>query len=64
MNQLYQITAPHFVAVFEYDTVDKVVFRSAPIIKYLNRWQFKDIAEYCNRKCWKLELVPLTGKEE
>lgn len=62
MDQLYQITTPHFVAGFCYDTNDQVVFKSAPIIKYLNRWRIEQIAEYCQQKNWLLNLVSEKGE--
>lgn len=60
-DHLYRVVAPHFVAGFLYDDKEGV-FKSAPIIKYMNRWSFSDISKYCHGKGWKIEEIKL--KEE
>jgi len=52
---LYQILAPHFTAGI---SVDKVVHRAPPIIKYMIGWQINQVEDYCRKKHWKIEAVP------
>jgi hypothetical protein len=46
---LLRIVAPHFVA--------GVVFyaRAAPIISYMESWDYSKIVWYCGKKGWKIE---------
>ncbi len=57
---LIQITAPHFSAgiVTEYRQGDgDVVTAAAPIVKYMNGWSANEVAKYCCKKKWKVEIV-------
>jgi len=52
---LCRILAPHFTAGI---SVDKVVHRAPPIVKYMIGWQISQVEDYCRKKGWTLELVP------
>ncbi len=51
---LLRITAPHFCAGLETDSVCR---RAAPILKYMVGWTQSQVRRYCRRKGWKIEIV-------
>jgi hypothetical protein len=53
---LIQITAPHFCAGVELG-VNGVGVRAAPIIRYMRGWSLQQIATYCTKKKWHMQVV-------
>lgn len=53
-TSLWRISAPHFVAGFEADSVSGVG-RVAPILKYMRGWHYDRVLAYCRAKGWHLE---------
>jgi hypothetical protein len=54
---LIRITARHFCAGVE---VRKEANFCAPILAYMRRWTIDEIRDYCRRKGWRLEEIPMT----
>jgi hypothetical protein len=50
---IIRITSPYFCAGVIYG--DGKVTKIAPIIKYMRKWNFNSIIEYCWKKKWNLE---------
>ena len=57
MMILFRISAPHFVAGFEYDSDKKVCISAAPIFNWMVGESGIDIWDYCKRNSYKLEIV-------
>lgn len=53
---LLRIIAPHFTAGIELGGL------CAPIIRYMSTWNIHQIAQYCQKKGWELELLDKSGK--
>lgn len=51
---MIRITAPHFCAGFVADSV--VTKECAPILSYMRGWTGRQVADYCKRKGWALEV--------
>lgn len=49
---MLRIVAPHFVAGIVRGGL------CAPIIGYMRGWTLRQIREYCERKCWDVEVMP------
>lgn len=54
-ERLIRITAPHFAAGVVMDS-SRMVFKTAPILKYMKSWSLDRIQKYCKRKEWRCEL--------
>jgi hypothetical protein len=52
---LAQIEAPHFVAGIVLQ--DDIVVETAPILRYMRKWDRKRVREYCQRNAWKVVVV-------
>ena len=50
---MIRIVAPHFTAAIEPGG------RSAPILRYMAGWSERRIFEYCKRKGWQAERLPV-----
>ncbi len=62
LEQVFQITAPHFCAggAYERPNVNSKTARvkdAAPIIHYMVGWSIEEVKVYCHKKRWKYEIV-------
>ena len=53
--KLVQITAPHFVAALYAE--DGHVVTTDPILRYMQGWDGKRLADYCRKKGWEWEVI-------
>lgn len=56
---LVRIEAPHFCAGFVYDPAQKQPRQVAPIIWYMHKWPIDRVSDYCRKKGWKMEVMPM-----
>lgn len=52
---LYQIKAKHFVAGLERRA--DIIYKAAPIIRYMEGWGMDQVQNYCRSKHWQLYQV-------
>ncbi|CAB4197700.1 hypothetical protein UFOVP1323_42 [uncultured Caudovirales phage] len=52
---LIQVVAPHMVAGIELR--NDIVFKTAPILKYMRGWTKAQVTDYCGRKGWQYNAV-------
>lgn len=55
LRETYRIEAPHFVAGVE--TVDRIITRAAPIVKWTRGKNIRELLDYCRRKGWKITCL-------
>lgn len=49
--------APHFCAGGEVSNWHVMGSKTAPIIRYMHGWNWKEVVAYCKHKGWKLKKV-------
>jgi hypothetical protein len=63
-TDLARITSNYFCAGLLFNQMRLVVVDTAPILSYMNGWQFKRVLEYCEKKGWKFEYCFSVGWKE
>jgi len=63
MIRLFQVEAPHFTAGFCVD-VTNLVWRTAPILKWMEDKPLYVAESYCRKKGWKLIEIPYESGQE
>ena len=56
-NQLFRITAPHFMARGELKNFRVMGSRTDSYLKFMHNWSWKEVVAYCRHKNWQLQKV-------